>query len=68
MPRMTPQDLLDKIEWEGGLVESIAYGIDSTEVPEEVEILWRHAEQAYDALEPLAMKIERVLEEAIRET
>ena len=66
MPRMTPQDLLSKIEWEGGIIEAIAYGINSTEVPESVETLWRLAEEAYDTIEPLGFQIERALEESLK--
>lgn len=58
--------LAAKIEWEGGLMESLDYGITTDMMPEGDEALtgaWAALETAYRAVEPLADAVERLLPE-----
>lgn len=55
-------DLLDKLEWEGGLVEVISYGVDSTEVPQEVREDWAEAMTLIGKLITLEAQITEALE------
>lgn len=43
---MTAQDLLDKINWEGGVLGAISYGISSDEVPAPIQQDWIRVESA----------------------
>ena len=46
----SPSRLKQKIQWEGGLVATIVYGIDASQITEaELSRLWRLADEAYRA-------------------
>jgi len=56
--------LAGKIEWEGGLMEALDYGIKAEQMPEGDEALtaaWTALEAAYKALEPLAAAVTDLL-------
>ena len=58
--------LAGKIEWEGGLMESLDYGITTEMMPEgdaELTEAWSKLEAAYRAVEPLAEVVEKLLED-----
>lgn len=63
--------LRGKIEWEGGILEALEYGIKTTEMPEgdtELTEAWALLASAYEALQPLADAVEKLLEDASAET
>ncbi len=58
--------LAAKIEWEGGLMEALDYGVKTADMPEGDEALaeaWAALEAAHKALEPLAAAVEALLPE-----
>lgn len=61
--------LRGKIEWEGGIMEALEYGIKSADMPpgdEELDEAWGKLAAAYQALQPLADAVEKLLEDAAR--
>jgi len=57
MKRMTMKQLADKVEWEGGIMDAITYGIKSTEVPLTIEAEWKKAEALLEQLDPIVDEI-----------
>jgi len=58
--------LAGKIEWEGGLMEALDYGIKTEMMPEgDAELIeaWAKLEAAYRAVEPLADAVGKLLPE-----
>lgn len=49
--KYTPDELLDKITWEGSVVAAIQYGIKADDVPAEVADLWDAAQGMMQELE-----------------
>jgi hypothetical protein len=66
MSRFENRDqLAAKIEWEGGVLEAVDYGIRSTDMPEgdvELEELWKELEDAYSKVVSPADKISKLLD------
>lgn len=58
---MTKAELADKIEWEGGIVEAIRYGIAADDVPEDIRDLWATAVQAVATLDKLEEYFSEIL-------
>ena len=59
-------DLAGKIEWEGGVIESLDYGITTDMMPEgdaELTEAWGKLEAAWKQLSPLADAVEKLLED-----
>lgn len=57
--------LRDKIEWEGGLIDSLEYGIGTTDMPEgdtELTEAWTRLADAWRALEPFAEAVQDMLD------
>ena len=58
--------LAGKIEWEGGLMEALYYGIKTEDMPEgDTELIeaWDRLATAYHELEPLADAVAKLLPE-----
>jgi hypothetical protein len=58
--------LAAKIEWEGGVLESVDYGIRVEDMPEgdtELAELWAELVPAYQKADELASKVHTLLEE-----
>lgn len=56
-----------KVEWEGGVMDALEYGIHVADMPEgdeELTAAWQALEDAFGALRPLADKVESLLEAA----
>ena len=56
--------LAGKIEWEGGLMEELDYGIKADQMPEGDEALtaaWTALDAAFAAIRPLARAVEDLL-------
>jgi hypothetical protein len=47
----TMDDLRDKVDWEGGIYETLIYGIHPDQVPEEIREDWKKAVEAVKILE-----------------
>jgi hypothetical protein len=61
------RDVWNKVQWEGGILEALEYGIRVDDLPEgdaELAELWQRLEDAYDALEPIQKAIEALLEDS----
>ena len=55
----------DKIEWEGGVMEAVDYGLRVTDMPEgdtELRDAWDKLVTAYESVRPLAAVVEKLLE------
>jgi len=62
-------ELAGKVEWEGGLIEALGYGITADMMPEDDDELteaWTALKAAYSQVEALARPVEKMLEEAVR--
>ena len=58
--------LRDKLEWEGGIMEALDYGVKSTDMPlgdEELNEAWGKLAAAFQALRPLAAAVEKLLDQ-----
>lgn len=65
MPKMSNERLATKVDWEGGVLPAITYGIRSNEIADpEIAELWAKAEKAYGALAPIVRTIETRLRAA----
>ena len=59
--------LAGKIEWEGGLMEALDYGITAGHMPEgdaELTAAWGALEAAFKVMDPLAQAVEDLLADA----
>lgn len=59
------EDLAGKIEWEGGIAETVSYGIKASDMPAgylELEELWSKLEVAQELVEDLEGDIHDILE------
>lgn len=65
--RMSAEGLAAKIGYEGGLFDTLTYGITSEEVPEEVQEAWKRAEAAKATFDLAAAEIEEFLSARGRE-
>ena len=57
----------DKVEWEGGVMDALDYGIHVADMPdgdEELTAAWQALEDAFNVLQPLADAVEKLLEAA----
>jgi len=60
------KDVYDKIDREGGLEETLRYGLIAADMPEgdvELGIAWAHAETVFAAYERAAERVMNLLEE-----
>jgi hypothetical protein len=57
--------LASKIDWEGGLLDAIDYGIKATDMPEgddELAKAWKKLEDAYSEVVPHAAQVSALLD------
>lgn len=59
--RYTRQEVWSKVDWEGGLPEALEW-FEPSEVPEEIEDLWREAQGAWARLDEILFSINIFLE------
>ncbi len=60
------EDLAAKIEWEGGILEAVDYGITTEMMPEgdaELTEAWNKLATAYHEMAPFADAVEKLLED-----
>lgn len=60
--RMTTEALVAKIEWEGGILPLLEYGIEPEEVPIELERSWKDLRDAFIEYQAQEILMERRLE------
>lgn len=61
----TRRDVADKVDWEGGVDEALAYGVAADEMPDpELEAAWAAAKAAYEPYAKAAAVVEGLLEDA----
>ena len=66
---MSNERLATKVDWEGGVLTAITYGLSSDEIADqEMAALWAQAEKAYSDLAPIVRKIESQLRQANQQT
>lgn len=55
---MTEEEFAGKIEWEGGVLEALSYGLkwESCE-PGELRTMWKSLQAAYDGIHPLLQNV-----------
>ncbi len=60
-----------KVEWEGGIMEALDYGLNAADMPDgddELIAAWDKLADAYRVLQPLADAVERLLGDEGEET
>lgn len=62
MSRWTLEDVVTKIEWEGGIDQAIRWGLTADDVPPQLEELWRGAEQLLSAYDKIVEDIDSLLD------
>lgn len=59
------EDLRGKVDWEGGVLDAIEYGIKPAEVPEgELRDLWTQACALHEQLDPVLERIGKLLDQS----
>ena len=58
-------DFASKVEWEGGIVEALDYGIKPKDVPEEIRPQWQELSDMWKKMEPLLEEVSTMLEDAL---
>lgn len=62
---MTPQELANKIDWEGGILEALEYGIHAKDIQDDVIAnAWRDMEIHWLEFEKYIRYVESLLPEA----
>ena len=57
--------LTRKVDWEGGIIAALDYGIRSEQIADpEIAALWHEAEAIYDALAPVLLDLDRRMRKA----
>lgn len=51
LPLDTGYDLRDKIDWEGGVIGALEWGLDADDLPEEYRADWRMIAKLYRQLD-----------------
>lgn len=70
MPRdpMSAKDFAAKVEWEGGILEALDYGLKHTDLdPQdeeaaELRAAWKELEEKFEPVKPIVNRLERLLE------
>ena len=66
---MTARAVAQKIQWEGGILGALEYGLRSDEIEDpELATLWRRLESLYDQIRTPMMATDRLLRGARRES
>lgn len=61
---MNQQDFAAKIEWEGGIIDALDYGLKADDLGDQTSALalaWRELETAWQQVKPLIEKVEALL-------
>ena len=65
--QMTPDEFVNKVDWEGGVLDALEYGLRSTELDDSNPALkggWIELEKAWVDFEPLLHGVEQLVEDA----
>lgn len=66
---MTAPRFANKVEWEGGVIEALDYGLKHTHLnpddPQAAELraAWQQLEEAYKVVKPLVRKVDGIIED-----
>lgn len=64
-PTMTPQQVRDKVEWEGGVVSTLNYGLRAEDIGDtKLASLWSEAQQIHAELSSVVAEINQSLRAA----
>jgi hypothetical protein len=59
--------LAKKVEWEGGVLEAVQYGVTSDQIEDpELAAAWKEIESMWQALQPALARIDKSLSQARR--
>jgi hypothetical protein len=62
---ITNDRLARKVDWEGGIIATLDYGIRSEQIADpEVAAMWHEAETIYDKLAPVLVELDRRMRDA----
>lgn len=60
---MTAADFASKVEWEGGVMEALDYGLKPADAPEgPIRDAWARLYQLWQQLSPIADEVSRLLD------
>lgn len=62
----TPREFQDKIDWEGGFVEAVRYGITVDEIPRDLQGLWELLVDAVAEVEAIEGDLQAQLDDLLR--
>lgn len=61
---MTPEDFAAKVNWEGGVMDALAYGLKPSDAPEgPIRDLWTQAHALWEQLDPIRYDLGILLDE-----
>ena len=61
---MTPEDFASKVNWEGGVMDALAYGLKPNDAPEgPLRDLWTRAYELWEQLDPILEDLVTMLDE-----
>lgn len=62
---MTEFEFASKVEWEGGVLDALDYGLSGFELPKGSDLrrAWLALEEAYKEVRPYLLKVESLLED-----
>ena len=63
---MTEKEFANKIEWEGGIIGALEYGLKHTDLEDQVSMLaarWRYLDEKWAELQPAIKQVEAELPE-----
>lgn len=60
---MTEQEFAQKIDWEGGILEALGYGLRPDDAPPgELRDAWAELRAAFEDMRPLVRRVEGILD------
>lgn len=66
-PGYTRDLLASKINWEGGIISTLEYGIRSEDIHDiNLRLAWRDIEVLYDQMRPRIVEFQRLLDAALQ--
>lgn len=66
---MTAADFASKVEWEGGIIDALDYGLKPADAPEgPLRDAWARAYELWQQFEPIAAELNQLFDAAMVET
>ena len=63
--KLTPDEFASKVEWEGGVIDALEYGLRETEMDGSdpaFQTAWAALREQWDVIRPYIDKVEQILE------